>query len=207
MFTGLIQSLGKVNSIIEADQTNRQIFKLILDCQNLSGKPGDSIAVNGCCLTISNIRGTSFSFDLSKETLNHTNFRHIQANSLVNIEPALKVGDLLGGHLVSGHIDAVATLDSITESHEGHLLNLSFAQEFASYVVPKGSICLDGISLTINEINDSPATCSISCMIIPCTWAATNLKHAQPGQEIHVEFDMLGKYILRQSQINAIKSL
>lgn len=188
MFTGIIKHLGNVRSLA----SHGGGMRLTLEPLDF-GSPlerGESIAVNGVCLTALLTDDGSFVADLSPETIQRTSFRHVAAGSTVNLERALALGDRLGGHLVQGHVDTVGTLLEAKREGEFAVYRWSFPSEFADYVVSKGSIAVDGISLTIVE----PTRESFAAALIPETLERTNLGTARIGNVANLEFDMMAKY-------------
>ena len=191
MFTGLVETTGEVAALAERGQSAR----LTLRAPRLAAEAvtGESIAVNGCCLTVSahDAAAGTLAFDLLAQTLRVTSLGDLQSGSLVNLERALQVGDRFGGHFVQGHVDA--TLDVLDWCRHGadHRLTVSLPEEHRGLVIPKGSVCLDGISLTAAEVGVD----SLTCWIIPHTIEVTHLKAMQTGRRMNVEFDMLGKYV------------
>jgi len=184
--------VGRVVAINkEPDQTHIQ-FSTSLD----TGKwaIGDSVAVDGCCLTITAFpKQGCFSATLSQETLNLTRHSDIEVGDAVNLEPALCVGDPLGGHIVTGHVDGVATVEAIENAGEHRIIRFSVPRELAKYVVKKGSVGINGASLTVNEIDG----CSFSVNLIPHTLSHTNLGGLSAGDKVNFESDMLGRYVER----------
>jgi riboflavin synthase len=192
MFTGLVESLGTVSSLSLAGKSGRLAVKTSLPLKEIA--IGDSIAVNGACLTVAEkSKGTLF-FDVLNETLKRTTLGASRAGAVVNLERALRFGDRLGGHLVSGHIDGTAPVSGIKKEAGGDIrLTIRLPAALKPLLIPKGSIAVNGISLTIAELgHDSFTVC-----IIPHTWEATNLSCYQTGDKVNLESDMLGKYILR----------
>ena len=157
---------------------------------------GESIAVNGCCLTLEECRGTELVFHVLAETLDRTNLGQLKNGASVNLERALKVTDRLGGHLVSGHIDAVGKVLSRKVDKDVEL-TVSFPEELAKYIVWKGSIAIDGVSLTVAKLEKS----ALTVCLIPVTLAETALEEREPGDPINLETDMAGKYIVRQLEL------
>jgi riboflavin synthase len=154
---------------------------------------GDSVAVNGCCLTVARFEGDRLSFDLLQESLDRTNLKNLLRGSGVNLELALAAGARFGGHFVQGHIDCAAPILAADESGSDLRLEIELAEEFAHYVAPKGSIAVNGISLTVAEL----APRSFAVWLIPQTRAETNLAAAKPGDLVNLEFDLLAKYVER----------
>ena len=189
MFTGLIFELGDIVSLERRGNSAR----LFLDAEALSqeAKLGDSIAINGTCLTIVEIRGTTLAFDISDETLKSTNLGELKVRDRVNLEPALRLSDRLGGHFVTGHIDGVGRMRS--KSLEGEVYKIVIETEpwIAEYLVEKGSVAVDGISLTVVDLLRD----GFSVVIIPHTAKLTTLGLKSAGDRVNVEVDILGKYV------------
>jgi riboflavin synthase len=152
---------------------------------------GDSIAVNGVCLTVVAMTGGRYNFDASPETIGRTSLRNLKSGSVVNLERALRLGDRLGGHIVSGHVDCVARVEKRQESSGNIRFTFRLPVEHARHVVPKGSITIDGISLTVNEVKGPLCTVNV----IPHTVSVTTLQGKRPGDEVNVETDILAKYV------------
>ena len=191
MFTGLVVETGEIVSLTP----NGESARLTLRAPSLAPQSqlGDSIAVNGCCLTITARDGDRLSFDLLAETLRITNIGDLSPGAKVNLEPALGAGAKMGGHFVQGHVDTTAAILDLSPHGQDHRLEIALPSEFAQLVVFKGSIAVDGISLTVAEVRDS----SFVCWIIPHTLAETNLSTRRSGDRVNLEFDMLAKYVER----------
>jgi riboflavin synthase len=191
MFTGLIEEVGHVLWIRASDEGTQ----LEIAAPRIARKvrTGDSVAVNGCCLTVGGHRGEQLTFDLLQETLDRTNLKTLRRQSAVNLERALSADGRIGGHFVQGHIDCVAPIITFAQSGNDYRLEIELPGEYARYVVPKGSIAVNGISLTVAEI----LTASFVCWIIPHTKRHTNLDRARPGDLLNLEFDILAKYVER----------
>jgi len=188
MFTGLIQSVGKVHSI-------GQGLLSIKGCEPFSPLSlGDSIAVDGVCLTVSQITTSGFQADVSPETLKRTTLGDkAKYGSYVNLEPALRLSDRLGGHLVSGHIDAKGKVLSIQKNRNAWDLEICWEEHlFGKYICEKASICVDGISLTVADSSNNGVRFTIA--VIPHTWSATSLKYLQIGELVNLEADIMAKY-------------
>lgn len=198
MFTGLVERLGKIQSIQERDGF-RQVTINLAQADQYAEKLGDSLALNGCCLTVTHRDAQTLCFDLSLETLDKTNLGELQPGVLVNLERALKAGDRLGGHMVAGHIDAVAWIRQIDRSDGGWNVWVELPIDQARYVVAKGSIALDGVSLTVNELKDEAGACLIRLTLIPATIQNTNAQSWQLGRSLNVEVDLVGKYLERMA--------
>jgi riboflavin synthase len=191
MFTGLIQEVGRV-AAVESAKTGTQL-RIVAPKVARKIRRGDSLAVNGCCLTVSSRRGNELVFDLLKETIARTNLKSLQPGSSVNLERALAANERLGGHFVQGHVDCVSPIIAFQKSGADFRLEIELPAEFARYVARKGSIAVNGISLTVAEI--LPRT--FAAWIIPYTKTHTNLNRAQPGDLLNLEFDLLAKYVER----------
>jgi riboflavin synthase len=191
MFAGLIEEVGTVLWIRATERGTQLQISAAGVAENV--KRGDSVAVNGCCLSVTARRADQITFDLLQETLDRTNLKTLRRDSPVNLERPLSVGGLIGGHFVQGHVDCMARIISFDAAGTDHRLEIELPPEFAHYVAYKGSVCINGISLTVAEI--LPA--SLVVWIIPHTRRSTNLKVARPGDGVNVEFDILAKYVER----------
>ena len=191
MFTGLIEEVGTVVMLDLSGQQKR----LEISAPQLAGQVrlGDSVAVNGCCLTVARFEDDKLSFDILQESLDRTNLMNLLRGSRVNLELAIPAGARLGGHFVQGHVDCAAAILAAEESGADLRLEIELPSEFAHYVAPKGSIAVDGISLTVAELWPK----SFAVWIIPQTRAATNLTAVKPGDLVNLEFDLLAKYVER----------
>ncbi len=191
MFTGLIEEVGKVSDI----SVRNKGLRIKIEAKNIivDVKEGDSIAINGACLTVISLYKDGFSFDVSEETLNRTNIKYLKIGHYVNLERALKVSDRLGGHILQGHIDTTSVITGLTPYGEHTILKIELPNEYRKFVIEKGSIAIDGISLTINKIENN----EIFINIIPHTLKSTNLQYRKVGDTVNLEFDILGKYVLQ----------
>jgi riboflavin synthase len=198
MFTGLIEEVGTVVAL----DLNRPQKRLEISAPRLAGKVrlGDSVAVNGCCLTVARFEGDRLSFDLLQESLDRTNLKNLLRGSRVNFELALAAGARFGGHFVQGHIDCAVPILAAEESGADLRLEIELPSAFAHYVAPKGSIAVNGISLTVAEL----APKSFAVWLIPQTRAETNLADAKPGDLVNLEFDLLAKYVERMLDRGAV---
>lgn len=194
MFTGIISDLGRLRAVTQNGDT-RMEFETSYDTAEID--LGASIACSGACLTVVDKGPGWFAADVSAETLSKTTLGAWQAGTAVNFERALRMGDELGGHIVSGHVDGVGEL--VERRTEGGSLRLVFsiAQELAAYIAPKGSITVDGISLTVNEVEDDDGATRFGVNIIPHTATATTLGARQVGETVNLEIDMLARYLRR----------
>jgi riboflavin synthase len=191
MFTGLIEEIGTVLWIRATDRGTELQIAAPLIAETIRG--GDSISVNGCCLTVTAHRGEQITFDLLEETLQRTNLKNLRRDSPVNLERPVSGEGRLGGHFVQGHIDCAVPIISFEALGGDHRLEVELPMEFAHYIAMKGSVAINGISLTVAEV--LPA--SFAVWIIPLTRRATNLHTAQPGDRVNIEFDILAKYVER----------
>ncbi|ASY22402.1 riboflavin synthase [Candidatus Planktophila versatilis] len=193
MFTGLITELGTVQGITRGESS--AVFTITAP-QSVAGLGlGDSIAVNGVCLTASSITGDSFTADVMVQTLKLTSLSELEVGSPVNLELAAKLDMRMGGHIVQGHVDGVATVVALTPGEKWAQLDLTVPAALMKYVVAQGSITLDGVSLTVGALDD--ATNSVSVWLIPETLAKTNLSAKKAGGLVNVEVDVLAKYVER----------
>ncbi|MCK5760588.1 MAG: riboflavin synthase [Candidatus Delongbacteria bacterium] len=189
MFTGLIKEIGSIKSIkklgdgSEITVSSKDVVK--------DAKVDDSIAVNGVCLTVVSVDNDSFTVQAVKESMNLTTLSSLKFMEQVNLEPAMKVSDRLGGHIVQGHVDAKGKIIKIINNISGTEFNIEFPKELRKYIVHKGSICLDGISLTIAEVNDRYLRLSV----IPHTLKQTTAEKWKIGMEVNIETDIIGRYI------------
>jgi len=192
MFTGLIQSIGHLQAIEERGGDARFTFSLKdLDLSDI--EMGASIAVNGVCLTAVEWTANSFVADASKETLALTSLGGLALNATLNFEKSLTLQDPLGGHLVSGHVDGIAEVVSMSEAANAWHIRLRAPVELSRYIAKKGSVCLDGISLTVNEVNGH----EFDIMIIPHTFLATNVHTWSQGTLVNLEVDLIARYLER----------
>lgn len=191
MFTGLVAEMGDVVSLMKKGSGAR----LSLDAVEVSrnAKLGDSIAINGTCLTVVEVKGRTLTFDLSDETLRSSNLGELKARDRVNLEPALRPDDRLGGHFVTGHIDGTGVIRAKTREGEVYKIIVKTEPWIAEYLVEKGSVAVDGISLTVVDVMRD----GFSLVIIPHTAELTTIGFKGPGDRVNVEVDILGKYVAR----------
>ena len=193
MFTGLIQVVGKVAAIERQESSARlEISSTEIAAQIAQG---DSVSVNGVCLTVVSFDQSKFAVDVMVQTLNLTSTGSLEVGSAVNLELATRTADRLGGHIVQGHVDGVAKVVSISADSQWTRMDISIPKSLMKYVVAQGSICVEGVSLTVGELND-PAD-QISVWLIPETLANTNLSQKQVGHQLNIEVDVLAKYVER----------
>jgi len=193
MFTGLIQAIGKISSIERLENSARLEIISPDIAQQLS--QGDSVSVNGVCLTVVSFDKSKFAVDVMVQTLKLTTTGSLEIGSDVNLELATRTADRLGGHIVQGHVDGVATISLISPDSQWTRMDVAIPRDLMKYVVAQGSICLDGVSLTVGELND--AANQISVWLIPETLAKTNLSKKLQGDQVNVEVDVLAKYVER----------
>jgi len=193
MFTGLIAELGSITAIKKSETS--AIFTINAPDLISEISEGDSVAVNGVCLTATSIDGTTFTADIMVQTLNLTSLSQIFVGSPVNLELAAQLNARMGGHMVQGHVDGVATVVSLTPGDKWAQFDMTVPAELSKYIVNQGSICLDGISLTVGQINDENNVLTV--WLIPETLERTNLSTLLPGDLINIEVDVLAKYVER----------
>ena len=191
MFTGLIEEVGTVVAVRARDHGTELQIAAPEAAKYVSS--GESIAVNGCCLTVTSCRSDCISFDLLEETIARTNLNYLRKNSLVNLERALRVDGRIGGHFVQGHVDCVAPIVALDKKGADFRLEVELPEDSRRYVASKGSIAVNGISLTVAEILPR----SFVVWIIPYTKSHTNLDRATIGERVNLEFDILAKYVER----------
>lgn len=191
MFTGLVQALGSVQAIESNRTGSRYVICTQLDLDNVP--IGASICCSGCCLTVVEKDQNRFSVDVSNVTLFATTIHSWELGRLINLEKSLKVGDELGGHIVSGHVDTVCRVRDIIPDGASHRMVFEIPLGFAKFIAPKGSVCLDGVSLTVNTVDSS-----FFCVnIIPHTWDVTTLGLKKVDDQVNLEIDMLARYVAR----------
>jgi riboflavin synthase len=192
VFTGIVQDVGRVRArenrggdahmVIAFDRLKSADFQI-----------GDSICVQGCCLTAVELLGDAFTADVSRETLSLTTLGDLAVGSPVNLEPSLQAGDALGGHLVSGHVDGLAEIVSITGDARSSRIKIAVPQQLARYIARKGSVAVDGVSLTVNEVEGN----TFGVNIIPHTQTVTTLGRLQVGSRVNLEIDQVARYVER----------
>lgn len=199
MFTGIIEELGRVRSVERRGDGAR----IIIEALKVTGesKEGDSIAVNGVCLTALEVRKDSFAADCSGETLALSTLEHLHPGSPVNLECAVTPSTRLGGHIVQGHVDARGKFLSVEEHGGSWIVRIAFPPELARYLVFKGSVAVEGISLTIAGLRDE----FFEIAVIPKTWEITNLSRLRPGDRVNLEADIIAKYVERILALSANK--
>jgi riboflavin synthase len=196
MFTGLVQGVGRV---VEVERlADGGGVRLTIDGSAVAGfRPavGDSIALNGACMTATSVDGARFTVDVSRESLSKT--AGLDGAGDVNIETSMALGDKLGGHLVAGHVDGVGEVVRFDPVHESWELVVRAPRELAKYFAYKGSVAVNGVSLTVNRVDDTPAGCELSINIIPHTFEVTTLRSLRPGSRVNLEADLIARYVER----------
>ena len=201
MFTGIVREIGHVREITHSGDT-----KIRIGCRRTPETIdiGASIACSGVCLTVvargEDDSGPWFSVDASAETRGKTNVGDWTVGSPVNLEPALKVGDELGGHIVSGHVDGVGELVAVTPEGDSHRMTFAAPASLGRFIAQKGSITVDGISLTVNEVEDTGGTTRFGVNVIPHTWTHTTLGQTPVGARVNLEIDLLARYVARLAE-------
>ncbi len=195
MFTGIIQELGKIKRITKTDS----VLQIIISCKELQKNlvNGASISCNGICLTVSRFDDSSVHFEAMIETISKTTVSEWNIGTSINLERAVGLNDKLDGHLVQGHIDTVTSLSKISRQQRTVFLMFQLPAEFAHLLVEKGSIAINGVSLTISSLNET----SFTVALVDFTMKHTNLGTLQPGSKVNLEFDIIGKYITRYTQL------
>jgi riboflavin synthase len=201
MFTGIITDIGTIRSA-----TQRGDLRLVIDC-NYDMETvaiGASIACSGACLTVVAKDAHSFAVDLSAETVARTAAGLWVEGGRLNLERALKVGDELGGHIVTGHVDGIGTVLGLCPEGDSHRVGIEVPQAIAPYIAPKGSITLDGVSLTVNDVRDEDGKTHFAVNIIPHTWDVTTLGALAPGRQVNLEIDILARYLGRMQSLKSL---
>ena len=196
MFTGLVQTIGHIKTITPLGNGIECTIKA--DSEFVDDITiGDSININGICSTATSKTTTTFNVQYLEETLNKTTMKKVKQSDIINLEPCLTLETKLGGHLVSGHIDETGIIKSLEYDGKWAVIEIKFSKSFAPYLIPKGSIAIDGISLTVVDVSDD----WFSCHLIPHTISQTSLQAKSPGDAVNLEFDQIGKYLHRFYQL------
>lgn len=194
MFTGIITGMGTVRRLTPLGQGQDMRVEIASPWPDTASIAlGASIACAGCCLTAVELNPDSFSIDASAETLSKTNLGTWRPGTAMNLERSLRVGDELGGHLVSGHVDGLGHIDSVAQENASWRISITVPPAIARFIAQKGSVAIDGVSLTVNEV----AGTRFGVNIIPHTWNHTTLGQLQPGHSVHIEIDTLARYVAR----------
>jgi riboflavin synthase len=193
MFTGIVRERGRVLAAERGQNGQGVSLRIAAPATAAASKPGDSIAVAGCCLTATAVEDGSLAFDAVPETVARSNLGRLAEGAEVNLEPALRVGEPLGGHFVQGHVDGLGRVRSVEPDGEGARLQLELDPELLRYCVEKGSLTVDGVALTVAALDDA----GVEIALVPFTLQETTLSSLGPGDEVNVEVDLLAKYAER----------
>ena len=202
MFTGIVQSLGNLQSIVESSNG----VKLTIDVSGLDTgtiTPGDSVAVNGACLTVTGLEQGNATFDVSSETLDKCLIGTWETGHVVNLELALTLQTPLGGHLVSGHVDGKGVVTKISRHSEFTGMSFKVSKDIGKFIAEKGSVAVDGVSLTTNKVKDVENSSVFEVMLVPHTLECTTLGKLEQGSLIHIEVDQVARYIHRMQQCDS----
>lgn len=191
MFTGIVEEVGVVRDVRRGAASARLTVSAQLVANGT--RIGDSIAINGTCLTVVANESALLTFEATPETVRRTSLRSVRSGAVVNLERAIQVGGRFGGHIVQGHVDGTGVFESVTQADDARVLRVSVPPELLRYIAPKGSVAVDGISLTSVDVDDTGFT----VWVIPHTWANTNLATRRPGDALNIEVDLLARYIER----------
>jgi riboflavin synthase len=192
VFTGLVEATGK----LEGRAARGPGFRLSIESGLEALELGESISVNGACLTVAAFDQGRFELDLSLETAQKTTLGRLPIGAELNLERSMRIGDRLGGHLVSGHVDGIARVIEVGDAGEAKRVRIEAPEPLRRYLAPKGSVCLDGVSLTVNTVGDA----GFEIMLIPHTLTVTNLKAWRAGVEVNLEVDLLARYVVHYIQ-------
>jgi len=204
MFTGIVAAVGKIKTVTPLEGGADAGVRLDVDAGGLPMADvglGDSIALNGACMTVVEKTATGFTVDVSRESLNKT--VGLDTTTEVNLEKALTLAERLGGHLVSGHVDGLGVVRKFEPVGESHELVIEAPRELAKYLAYKGSVVVNGVSLTVNRVDDSASGCSFSINLIPHTIQVTTLKHLKAGSKVNLEIDLIARYVERMLSLSA----
>lgn len=204
MFTGIVTAIGKITSVKPQGAASDAGVRLTIDAGALpmaDVTPGDSIALNGACMTVVEKTANGFMVDVSRESLNRT--AGLDGMNEVNLEKALALGDRLGGHLVAGHVDGIGVVRKFEPVAESWELVVEAPKELAKYFAYKGSVAVNGVSLTVNRVEDTSAGCLFSINLIPHTIDVTTLKNLAPGAKVNLEIDLIARYVERMMSVDA----
>ena len=196
MFSGIVQGVGRILDVERS--TAGGGVRLKIDARSVPGfevDVGDSVAVAGACMTAVTVEGSTFAVDTSRESLERT--AGLDAPGEVNIETSMRLGDELGGHLLAGHVDGVGEVVTMAQVHESFELVVRVPTELAKYLAIKGSVALDGVSLTVNRVVDAPLGCEFSVNVIPHTYRVTTLGSLRAGDRVNIEVDLIARYVER----------
>jgi len=207
MFTGIVETTVEVVSLktVEKGRFRGKSLRIRLPSQ-WEVQEGQSVSVNGCCLTVCCVECSAIIFDLGKETLKCTNLSLLQKNSSVNVERAMGISDRFDGHIVTGHVDGMAKVVCFKNGEQGSELKIRIPGELMSMVVLKGSVCLNGVSLTVNKMDDQNSESFLSFLLIPATLEWTNFQLIKPGDFLNIEMDIMGKHLARCFELKSRRS-
>src|SRR5215204_90760 len=194
MFTGLIETVGHVSGLVSVPSGFRMRVRTPFASELALG---ESVAVNGVCLTVTAVEGDELQAEIGPETARVTTLGSLKPQQPVNLERSLRAGDRFGGHFVQGHVDSVGTIEHVRRDGDAHWLTISFPGALATALIPKGSVAVDGISLTVAALRER----QFDVMIIPFTWSHTNLSSVSVRDQVNLECDMLGKYVVRAAEL------
>lgn len=192
MFTGIVQQQGILESREPVDGDARLVVDAPRDLAEQVGV-GDSIAVNGVCLTVTDRRGSRLLFDASAETLSRTRLGEVRTGERLNLEPALKASDPVGGHFVTGHVDGIGEVVEVAPEARSHRVRIEAPESLARYIAPRGCISVDGVSLTVTEVDGA----RFGFNVVPHTWSVTNMQQYAAGTRVHLEVDLIARYLER----------
>jgi riboflavin synthase len=204
MFTGIVAAVGKIKTVTPLEGGADAGVRLDVDAGGLPMADvglGDSIALNGACMTVVEKTATGFTVDVSRESLNKT--VGLDTTTEVNLEKALTLAERLGGHLVSGHVDGLGVVRKFEPVGESHELVIEAPRDLAKYLAYKGSVVVNGVSLTVNRVEDSASGCSFSINLIPHTIQVTTLKHLKAGSKVNLEIDLIARYVERMLSLKS----
>lgn len=202
MFTGLVQGVGRIVEVERLAVDGG--IRVTIDARDVPGfqvDVGSSVAVAGACMTAVRVDGSAFAVDTSKESLART--AGLDAPGEVNIETSMRLGDTLGGHLVAGHVDGVGEVVAMTQVHESWELTVRVPAELSGYLAYKGSVTIDGVSLTVNRVSDTPRGCEFAVNIIPHTYQVTTLRSLRAGDRVNIEADLIARYVERMLSLRS----
>jgi len=192
VFTGIVQQQGILESRESVDGDARLAVETPWDLAEHVGV-GDSVAVNGVCLTVAERRGSRLLFDASAETLSKTRLGEIRTGERLNLEPALSASDPVGGHFVTGHVDGIGAVTEVTPDGRSHRVRIEAPESLTRYIAPRGCISVDGVSLTVTDIDGA----RFGFNVVPHTWSVTNMQHYTAGSRVHLEVDLIARYLER----------
>lgn len=198
MFSGIVQEVGTIKDL----KTKNGLLELTITHEKLSNiELGDSISTNGCCQTVTEIKEKTFTVQATEETLNKTNFKTYKIGEKINLEPSLKMGDKISGHLVSGHVDATGEVYDLIEDKDNTIVKIKYPKELSKFIAKKGSATVNGVSLTVIDSNID-GNCIFSFTLIPFTKSNTNLGLIKKGNLVNLEIDLVSRYLINYLEHN-----